>query len=191
MSHCPLHPRKRELHLHHLYLPWKLNWSLHAQRWEQISVITCQKWTPGFSQCCNVLQGSAAGRKRKRKRVLKSKMFIDEEEGCMGKSGCALHSLELTLLAILTGQPLPGLWKRFTKALSYPAWNSCPQTEVTVPLVKAWVGGQSCSWIHTPSHYSQIFLQFSSLSSCHHGYRLHLLSSLKLQAFKDGTDMEV
>ncbi|NWZ42897.1 DPOD3 polymerase, partial [Brachypodius atriceps] len=32
-------------------------------------------------------EGSAAGRKRKRKRVLKSKMFIDEEEGCMGKSG--------------------------------------------------------------------------------------------------------
>ncbi|NXD45344.1 DPOD3 polymerase, partial [Copsychus sechellarum] len=29
----------------------------------------------------------AAGRKRKRKRVLKSKMFIDEEEGCMGKAG--------------------------------------------------------------------------------------------------------
>ncbi|XP_066196841.1 DNA polymerase delta subunit 3 isoform X2 [Sylvia atricapilla] len=28
-------------------------------------------------------EGSAAGRKRKRKRVLKSKMFIDEEEGCM------------------------------------------------------------------------------------------------------------
>ncbi|NXV00670.1 DPOD3 polymerase, partial [Cettia cetti] len=32
-------------------------------------------------------EGSAAGRKRKRKRVLKSKMFIDEEEGCMGKPG--------------------------------------------------------------------------------------------------------
>ncbi|NXA76661.1 DPOD3 polymerase, partial [Thryothorus ludovicianus] len=30
---------------------------------------------------------SAGGRKRKRKRVLKSKMFIDEEEGCMGKTG--------------------------------------------------------------------------------------------------------
>ncbi|XP_077030749.1 DNA polymerase delta subunit 3 isoform X1 [Agelaius phoeniceus] len=28
---------------------------------------------------------SAGGRKRKRKRVLKSKMFIDEEEGCMGR----------------------------------------------------------------------------------------------------------
>ncbi|NXT49772.1 DPOD3 polymerase, partial [Pluvianellus socialis] len=28
---------------------------------------------------------SAGGKKRKRKRVLKSKMFIDEEEGCMGK----------------------------------------------------------------------------------------------------------
>lgn len=41
--------------------------------------------------------------------MLKSKMFIDEEEGCMGKTGCALHSLELTLLAIVTGQPLPGL----------------------------------------------------------------------------------
>ncbi|NXM94999.1 DPOD3 polymerase, partial [Sylvia borin] len=32
-------------------------------------------------------EGSAGGRKRKRKRVLKSKMFIDEEEGCMGKTG--------------------------------------------------------------------------------------------------------
>ncbi|NWH39585.1 DPOD3 polymerase, partial [Chloropsis hardwickii] len=29
----------------------------------------------------------AGGRRRKRKRVLKSKMFIDEEEGCMGKTG--------------------------------------------------------------------------------------------------------
>ncbi|NWT15710.1 DPOD3 polymerase, partial [Vireo altiloquus] len=37
-------------------------------------------------------EGSAGGRKRKRKRVLKSKMFIDEEEGCMGKTDCALHS---------------------------------------------------------------------------------------------------
>ncbi|NXQ23665.1 DPOD3 polymerase, partial [Alaudala cheleensis] len=45
-------------------------------------------------------EGSAAVKKRKRKRVLKSKMFIDEEEGCMGKTGCALHSQELTLLAI-------------------------------------------------------------------------------------------
>ncbi|NXI78992.1 DPOD3 polymerase, partial [Rhipidura dahli] len=32
-------------------------------------------------------EGSAGGKKRKRKRVLKSKMFIDEEEGCMGKTG--------------------------------------------------------------------------------------------------------
>lgn len=47
--------------------------------------------------------------------MLKSKMFIDEEEGCMGKAGCALHSLELTLLAILTGQPRPGLG-RFTES---------------------------------------------------------------------------
>lgn len=67
-----------------------------------------EKGAPGFSQCCHVPQVSAGGRKRKRKRVLKSKMFIDEEEGCMGKAGCALHSLEITLLAILTGQPLQG-----------------------------------------------------------------------------------
>ncbi|NXM32668.1 DPOD3 polymerase, partial [Oxyruncus cristatus] len=33
------------------------------------------------------MEVSAGGRKRKRKRVLKSKMFIDEEEGCMGKAG--------------------------------------------------------------------------------------------------------
>lgn len=59
--------------------------------------------------------------------MLKSKMFIDEEEGCMGKTGCALRSLELTLLTILTGQPLPGVERGSQNHFIIPLGTPAPR----------------------------------------------------------------
>lgn len=85
--------------------------------------------TLDFSQYLNVPQVSAGGRKRKRKRVLKSKMFIDDEEGCMGKlSSTPRWNYTEDVLKMFEGQPLPGLERgsqnHFAVPLQPPAARS-------------------------------------------------------------------
>lgn len=144
--------------------------------------------TLDFSQYCNVLQVSAGGKKRKRKRVLKSKMFIDEEEGCMGKIP-QWNWLHWRCVEDFYRPASPRLWKRFTKSLCYSPSTSCSQTEVTALLVKAWVGSHGAGAESLLFFdYSQISFQFFSLPSCQHEHLLRLLSFPKTQTFKDGAE---
>lgn len=102
--------------------------------------------TLGVSQSCGVLQASAGGKKRKRKRVLKSKMFVDEEEGCMGKSGCLPHFYGSNFYCGCTegfyGSASHGLRKRFRISQHHFVIllsTSCSQIEAAALSVKAWV----------------------------------------------------
>lgn len=122
--------------------------------------------TPDFSRYCNVLQVSAGGKKRKRKRVLKSKMFVDEEEGCMGKT--VPHTsvgliFIVVVLKVFAGQPLPGRGRgsqyHFILLLPHaPSLNNSPFW---------WRPGRglwNCGWILNLFDYSQVFLPVLLLS---------------------------